>query len=314
MVRAFTSIGIPLRRSAYQVSTLFVGSVSWLYYNSYLVAIRPAFILLTMMIIHGDRINIPILAIAFLLTLIVYSYDRFSSLEDDRVTNPERSELLIRKKKHYPCYLASCLGMLALLVVFFAKEELMSLAILVVILITIGILYTVMLKNFTKYIPAFKSMLVASEWGATIALLYGISYNSYFSAFTLIFTAFVFIKLFTLTVFYDIKDTESDASSRLKTVPVMLGHNNTLRLLTILTIISWTPLVIGAFLFNQPELSLLLIPCSAFVFVAIGNIRSNRGKPSKCDLLVSLEYIMWPTGIVIVMAIGNVLNYLLAAI
>lgn len=299
---------------AYPVSTLFVGSVSWLYYNSYLVAIRPAFILLTMMIIHGDRIDIPILAIAFLLTLIVYSYDRFSSLEEDRATNPERSELLIRKKKHYPYYLATCIGILAALVVFFAKTELMSLVIFIVILITIGILYTVMLKNFTKHIPAFKSILVASEWGATIALLYGISYNSYISPFTLIFTAFIFLKLFILTVFYDIKDIDSDASKRLKTVPVMLGHNNTLRLLTILTIVSWTPLVVGTFLFNQPELSLLLIPFSAFVFVAIGTMRSNRGKPSKYDLLVSLEYIMWPTGIVIVMATGNVLNYILAAI
>ena len=285
---------------------LLIGWVSWLYYNSYLVAIRPASILLTMMIIHGDKVNIPVLAIGFFLTLIVYSYDRFSSLEEDRATNPERSELLIRKKKQYPYYLASCMGILAILVVFFTKTELISLVIFIVILITVGILYTVMLKNFTKYIPAFKSTLVASEWGATIALLYGISYNSYISAFTLMFTAFVFLKLFILTVFYDIKDIESDARSRLKTVPVMLGYNNTLRLLTISTIVSWIPLVVGTFLFNQPQLSLLLIPFSAFVFVAIGTMRSNHGKPSNYDLLVSLEYIMWPIGIVIVMAIGNV--------
>jgi 4-hydroxybenzoate polyprenyltransferase len=267
-----------------------------------------------MMIIHGDRINIPILAIAFLLTLIVYSYDRFSGLEDDRATNPERSELLIRKKKQYPYYLASCMGILALLVVFFAKRESMSLVIFIAILITVGILYTVMLKNVTRYIPAFKSILVASEWGATIALLYGISYDSYISAFTLIVTAFVFLKLFTLTVYYDIKDIESDASGRLKTVPVMLGYNTSLRLLTILTILSWAPLVVGTFLFSQPGLLLSLIPPSAFVFVAIGTMRSNHGKPSKYDLLVSLEYIMWPVGVVIAMVIGNILNYLMAAI
>jgi 4-hydroxybenzoate polyprenyltransferase len=309
MARAVTSIDTQLRRSANPVSNLFVKSLSWLYYNSYLVSVRPACILLTMMIIHGDLINVPILAIAFLLTLIVYSNDRFSGLEEDRATNLERSELLIGKKKRYPYYLASCVVTLAVLVVFFIKTELMSLAIFVAILITIGVLYTVMLKNLTKHIPAFKSILVASEWGTATALLYGISYDSYISVFTLMFAAFVFLKLFTLTVFYDIKDIESDGSGRLKTVPVMLGYNNTLRLLTILTMASWTPLVVGAFLFSQPGLSLLLIPFSTFVFVAIGIMRSNHGKPSKYDLLVSLEYIMWPPGIMIVTAIGSVLNF-----
>ncbi|WP_048198638.1 UbiA family prenyltransferase [Methanocella arvoryzae] len=267
-----------------------------------------------MMIINGDIINIPILGIAFLLTLIVYSYDRFSGLDEDRASNPERSELLMRKKKHYPYYLASCIGALALLVVFFSTTQLMSLAIFVAVLVSIGILYSVMLKNITKYVPAFKNLLVASEWGATIALLYGLSYNSYTSALTLTFTAFVFLKLFILTVFYDIKDIESDKKRRLKTVPVMLGYTNTLRFLTIMTILSWVILVMGTFLFNLPKLSLFLIPLSAFVFVAIGAMKSNGGKPSKYDLLVSLEYVVWPLGIVIVMAAGNILTYLSAVI
>lgn len=293
---------------------LLVESVSWLYYNSYLVSIRPALMLLTMMIIHGDTINIPILAIAFLLTFIVYSYDRFSGLEEDRLTNPERSTLLLRKKQRYPYYLASCTVMLALLVLSFGRTEFVGLSTFVLILISVGILYTVVLKNFTKYIPGFKSVLVASEWGATIWLLYGISYDSYFSVFALMFTAYVFLKSFILTIFHDVKDIESDGRCRLKTVPVMLGYNNTMRLLTLLTIVSWIPLVIGAFLFNQPKLSLLVIPSSAFAFLAIHFMRSNHGKPSKYDLLASLEYIAWPAGIVIALAISNVVNYLMASI
>jgi len=293
---------------------LLVESVNWLYYNSYLTAIRPACILLTMMIINGDTINIPVLAIASLLTLIVYSYDRFSGLKEDQLTNPERSELLIRKKKNYPYYLASCIGILAVLVVFFTKSELLNMSIFLVVLGTVGILYSLLFKNLTRYIPALKSIIVALEWGATIALLYGISYDSYSSAITRIFTAFVFIKLFILTVFFDIKDIESDAKRGLKTVPVMLGYNNTLCLLIILTILSWTPLITGTFLFGQPILLLILIPFSAFVFVAICAKKSHCGKPSKYDLLVSLEYLLWPAGIVIVAAIGNVLNDLLAAI
>jgi UbiA prenyltransferase family. len=293
---------------------ILVESVSWLYYNSYLTAIRPALILLTMMVIHGDTINIPMLAIASLLTFIVYSYDRFSSLEEDRTTNPERSELLLRKKKRYPYYLASCTGMLGLLVLFFARTEFVSLAAFVLTLAIVGILYTVGLKNFTKYVPGFKNMIVALEWGATIGLLYGISYDSYFSAFNLMFTAYIFLKLFILTVFYDVKDIESDGRKRLKTVPVMLGYNNTMHLLTLLTIISWVPLVVGTFLFNQPKLSLLVIPFSAFTLLAISIMRANHGKPSKYDMLVSLEYIAWPVGIVIAMAISSAANYLMASI
>lgn len=266
-----------------------------------------------MMIINGDTINIPVLAIASLLTLIVYSYDRFSGLNEDRLTNPERSEILIRKKKHYPYYLALCIGIIVVLVIFFMKTELLNMAIFLVVIGAVGILYSILLKTLTRYIPAFKSILVASEWGAAIALLYGISYNSYSSA-IIIFTTFVFLKILILTVFFDIKDIESDAKRGLKTVPVMLGYNNTLRLLTILTIISWTPLVIGTFLFGQPKLLLILIPFSAFVFVPIITKKVYRGKPSKYDLLALLEYPLWPAGIVIALAIGNGFNDLLAAI
>ena len=293
---------------------LLVGSVNWLYYNSYLTAIRPAAILLSMMIINGDTINIPVLAIAFLLTLIVYSYDRFSGLKEDLLTNPERSELLIRKKKYYPYYLATCIGILAVLVVFFMKAELLNVAIFIGVLAIIGILYSIVLKNLTKYIPAFKSIVVALEWGAATAVLYGFTYHSYSSVLVILFAAFVFLKMFILTVFFDVKDTESDAKRGLKTVPVMLGHNYTLRLLTILTILSWAPLVAGTFLFGQSKLLLILIPFSAFVFVAISTKKSYHGKPSNFDLLVSLEYLFWPAGIVVVAAIGNLLNDLPAAI
>lgn len=262
-----------------------------------------------MMIIHGDTINIPVLAIASILTLMVYSYDRYSGLKEDLLTNPERSELLLRRKMRYPYYMASCIGLLAILVALFPKTEMLNLIIYLVVLATVGILYPVVLKSLTKYIPGFKSILVASEWGATIALLYGISYNSYDSALTIIFAAFVFMKLFTLTVFYDIKDIESDAKCGLKTVPVMLGYTNTLRFLKIMTALSWIPLVAGVLLFGQPVLLLALIPFSAFVFLAIDKKKAGRGKPSKHDLLVSLEYLLWPAAIVIVTATCNILYY-----
>lgn len=293
---------------------LFVGSLNWLHYNGHLTAMMPVSILLTMMLIHGDRVNTPLLGIAYLITLIVYSNDRFSGADGDRTTNAERSEHLSRKKKYYPYLLASYLIVLTIVVLFFAKAELMGLAISVIILIAIGVLYTVSLKSVTKYIPAFKNLFIASEWGAATALLYGIFYDSCTSAFTLMFGAFIFLKIFNTSVFFDLKDIESDEPRGLKTMPVLMGYKNTLSLLKILAIISLLPIVAGVFIFSLPQLTLLLLPFSIIVYAVIRIAESNKGKPSKYYILAHLEYIMWPLGIMIGVIVIKVLNYLLAVL
>lgn len=271
----------------------------WLYYNGHLTAMRPAAILLTMMLIHGDRINIPLLSIAYLITLIVYSYDRVQDLDEDRATNAQRSEYLSRKKKYYPYLLSLYLIALASIVLLFATTELIVLAMSIIILVSIGVLYTISFKSVTKHIPAFKTILIASEWATSTVLLYGIFYHSFISIFTLMFGAFVFLKLFNSSVFFDIRDIESDGQRGLKTIPVLMGYKNTLNLLKLLVIISLLPIVVGVFIFSQPKLTLLLLPFSVIFYMMIRIAESNEGTPLKYYIPAHLEYMLWPLGIMI---------------
>jgi len=274
-------------------------SFDWLYYNGHLTAMRPVAILLTMMLIYGDRVSIQSLGIAYLITLIVYSYDRVRGLDEDRVTNAQRSEHLSRKRKYYPYLLSLYLVALAVIVLLYATAELIVLAMSAMVLVTIGIFYTTSLKSVTKHIPAFKTILIASEWATTIVLLYGIFYHSFTSIFTLMFGVFIFFKLFISSVFFDIKDTESDRQQGLKTIPVLIGYKNTLNLLKLLLIISLLPIVIGVFIFSQPKLTLLLLPFDIIFYMIIRVAESNEGKPLKYYIPAHLEYMLWPLGIMI---------------
>ena len=274
-------------------------SFDWLYYNGHLTAMRPVAILMAMMLIHEDKVSLPTLGIAYLITLIVYSNDRVRDLGGDRVTNPDRSAYLSRKKKNYHYLFALYLGSLVIILLLFADAELLVLAVYAMVAIAIGVLYTTALKRVTKYVPGFKTILVASEWAATIVLLYGVFYHSLTSVFALMFGAFAFIKLFNSSLFFDIKDIESDGLQGLKTIPVIMGYKSTLRILKVLVVVSFLPLVIGVFGFGQPVLALLLLPLSVIFYGMVRIAEANEGVPLKYYIPAHLEYMIWPLGVII---------------
>jgi 4-hydroxybenzoate polyprenyltransferase len=293
------------------IKNLLVGLISWFYYNGHLTALMPVSILLTMMLIHGDQVNLALLGISYLITIIVYSNDRYSGSDTDRKTNSKRSYYLGKTKRYSRYLLAVYLFILAFIVLCFARPELVGLAISIMLLITIGILYTVGLKSFTKYIPAFKNLFIASEWGVATAILYGIFYHTYLSAFTITFGLLVFLKIVNTSIFFDLKDIDSDGPRGLKTLPVLIGYRNTLNLLKILAVVSMVPVIAGVFIFSMPPLTLLLLPFNAIVYGVIKIAESNKGRPSKYYILAHLEYILWSIGILIAMIVINIKTYLL---
>ena len=119
-------------------------------YGGYLTSLGcPAFVL-SVAILLNTAIGWPVLLIAYLTPLIVYSYNYYGELEKDMATNPERAIHLKKKVKLYPFILGSYLALLALLLVLFANPIMF---IFVVILLFCGIFYTLLFKDLTKQIP-----------------------------------------------------------------------------------------------------------------------------------------------------------------
>jgi len=102
-----------------------------------------------------------VLLIAYLVPLVVYSYNYYEELEKDMATNPERAGHLSKKIKLYPVLFGVYMSLLLLLLLLYANYVF---TIFILILLSCGILYTIVSKTLQSRSPALK---------ASISLPYG---------------------------------------------------------------------------------------------------------------------------------------------
>lgn len=262
-------------------------------YGGYLAALcSPAFIIFVSLLAH-IKISLPILAIAYFIPLIVYSYDYYRDMDKDMATNLERAAHYNKKNRIYPLILFGYVATLIVLFLFFGNLMLIS---FVIVLVMIGVLYTVALKNFTRKIPVFKNIYTALTWSLAGAFFLPLYYSININPFYLLIFLFIFLKCLPNMIFFDIKDLKGDKKEGLKTLPVILGKENTLLFLKSLNLLAFIPLFIGIYL--------KIIPLSAvsmifFFFYSLYYL-NTAGKADDKELrmisytMADFEFILWP--------------------
>ena len=98
------------------------------------------------------------------------------------------------------------------------------------------------------------------------------------------------------TIFFDMKDVKSDVKDKLKTVPVILGNMKTLKLMYVLNISAFIPLLIGIHLKIFPSYAVLMV---IFLFYSIYYLNasfklSNKEIKHRFFILADIEFILWP--------------------
>ena len=157
-----------------------------------------------------------------------------------------------------------------------------------------GLLYTNYLKKITKRVVGFKSFFVSFVCALPVIFL-AFYYSFPLNLSVIYIFIFITLRLLINTIFFDIKDIESDKKDKLKTVPVFFGRKKTLIFLYIISVISFTPIIIGVYKNSLPLFSLSLI---VFYFYNLYYLRRVKNKKINIQNLSYVvadgEYLFWP--------------------
>ncbi len=271
-----------------------------LVHGGHVAALVLPSIVIAIALARNDPLNLPILAISYLGPLIVYSYNYYGELEKDRLTMPDRTSYLEKKAKAYPVLISAYVGLMAAAVVLY-QGDIWKLGIIVGILLAAGILYTLCLKRLTRYVPGFKTYFVTGEWALAAVLMYATYANDAPATLLLAAFCFVFLRVLINVIFSDLKDIRSDSNDGLKTIPVVLGWNGTIRLLYLLNLASPLPLVISALAGWVPGIVLVLIVFIMYDFYYLrhAKISGEASMKLKDYAFADYEFILWPWAIAI---------------
>ncbi|OPY21084.1 MAG: prenyltransferase [Methanobacterium sp. PtaU1.Bin097] len=271
-------------------------------YGGYFAALSgPAFII-TSSILTGTSISLPLLIIAYIIPLMVYSYDHYRDMDKDKDSNLERATYFHKKSRIFPYLMGSYVIILSLLLVFFSNLTMIS---FILILIMGGVLYSVGLKNFTQKIPAFKNIYTTLTWSLAGTFSIVFYHSLQLNLIYILIFLFVFLKFLPNTIFFDLKDIKSDRKEGLKTVPVILGKKGTLKLLHILNILAFIPLFVGIYLGIIPLFAAIMV---LFYFYSVYYLnKASKLEDEKLRMvsytLADAEFMIWP----IVLVLGQFL-------
>lgn len=253
-----------------------------------------ASIVFTASVLLDIKITLDFLAISYLITYIAYSYNKLAEIKTDLLTNPSRTKHIKKSAKAIPfSILFSFIIIVALLLLFGNLNS-----IVFVLFMVIGsLLYTIYFKHLTKVIVGFKSFYVSFFWASLILLLV-FYYNSPINLAVSFIFLFIFLRFIVSTVFFDIKDIDSDKLERLKTLPVYLGRDKVIIFMHIGNIFSFFPIILGFYMGLFPLSSLFLLLFSIYTFYYIVSLEKvNINIQRLSYMIVDGEYLLW--GVVI---------------
>lgn len=266
-------------------------------YGGHLLSLGAASIVFTSAVLLDTRITWDFLLVAYLIFYVIYAYNKLRELGIDLITNPKRTEHIEKYTKY------SLVGLLIAVVVtvfILARYGNFFSMLFGITILVGGVLYTECFKKFTKNIVGFKSFYVSFIWAALVPFL-ALYYNLQFSISLFLMFLFVFLRLMVNTIFFDIKDIESDNSRHLKTVPIIMGEKGVLNFLQILNLLSFVPLVVGVHYKIIPEISLVLLIFSLYSFFYLYLVRSQKTNIQELSYsVVDGEYILWSLVLILI--------------
>ena len=234
--------------------------------------------------------------IVYFLSIFVYNFDHFIDLNKDQDDNPKRTNHLKKYKKLFPIILTIYGSSFVGLLCFFGNIPSL---LVVLIIMFIGILYSIGLKNLTKKIVGFKNIytsLSVSLIVIFIAFYYSIPLN--FSV--IIIFVFVFLCFLVNTSFCDIKDMKTDKKQNLLTLPLYFGKIKFLSILHLLNIFTFLLLAVSIIAGSIPFFASGLLISFFYCFYYIQKAKSSKIDIQKLSSYIADgEFVLWPLILVI---------------
>jgi len=262
-------------------------------YGGHIISLDSPAFLLTIIILQDLPINIMGLIIAYLITLIVYSYNYQSELDTDILSDPQRVDFLGKRKKIYPILLCMDITLLIILSLMLFNYGFFIFAL---IILAGGILYTIVFKVLTRYIPIFKSIYSTAIWAYSGAFFWLFFYSLQLSYFYFFMLIFIFMRMFVNIAFFDIKDIDSDKEENLKTLPIIFGKKNAIKVLNAINLLSIILLIIFIYLNIIPfyAISLSLFFLYEYYYLKKSENADKKSLLTNTYVIADAEFIFWP--------------------
>lgn len=199
-------------------------------------------------ILIDEPINLYPLIIIFLMTYFVYTLNRVGGEDEDKINYPERVKFSSRYKKI----------LLPIAIIGYIFGFILSLNLnLTVTFFTLLPIFSFFIYRIFKKFTIVKNIIIGFVWASSV-LLIGAS-TRIFNEIIFSFFCFVFLRDFSNSIFFDIRDVNGDKKAGIKTIPIILGIKKTLLLLNIINIFSGILLLFLIFFNYLPQKAITLL-------------------------------------------------------
>jgi len=204
-----------------------------LYSNFWIACCAVAMTLQTQLLLHGELEYSPLVGLIFFATLMVYAVHRIVGLFRLKEFLEEGRYYIINKFKTH-IWLYAAIGFVGGVYCFFQLSQMVQLAIVLPAFFSLGYILPIFGgKSKSKFrlrdFNGVKIFLVAGVWSYVTVLLPGLVYEAGNQTIAwMLLERFVFV--FTITIPFDIRDLKVDLFNKVKTIPSVLGVNNSLLL------------------------------------------------------------------------------------
>lgn len=194
-----------------------------------------------------SRLDYSLVILFFFVTAGTYLLNRIVDNED-KFNNLKRWQFFNGTTERFKFWMTTAVVLLVSPVVISLLQKRTEIALIFAIIAILGLFYSVKLlpwfinnkiKWFSiKNIPILKSLIVCTLWsgGALLLSVVGSNINLFRADILIIFLAF-FTCCFISTISSDVRDIEGDRIRRIYTIPVIIGPQNTLKMLTFINLI-----------------------------------------------------------------------------
>jgi 4-hydroxybenzoate polyprenyltransferase len=215
--------------------------------------------------------------VVFFLTYAVYGMDRLASLEEDRLSHPERTSFLQRNR--WPFAVSIVLAFSGSLLLAAASGWV---AALIPIAPMAVMFYSGKLpprvfgtrRPHLKEHFIIKDICIASGW-AFLLLVTSVYLGRPMGTGTWLFLIPLLMKLFVMAVAYDFKDINSDRKSGVRTLPVVIGEDSSKIVLHILNTVATLFILLLIYFGLLPVLGVIFVPAFIYQFFIIHLVRKD---------------------------------------
>ena len=268
--------------------------IHFLMFTSLFVGIAGSGMVYVAAFIEGVACGPVPMTIVFLLGFSIYNLNRKTGEAEDAINRADRYSFT---KKYEKLLFVSALVAYGLAIVIAAQFGILPGLVVLIPLVT-GILYSIpCLPPSTGYrrlkeIPVVKNLVVGSAWGITLTFIPLLITHSPVTVQSLVTLVFFFTYAFIASTLPDIRDREGDAQAGVRTIPVVIGEEKTLSLITTLNLVVGCGAIGFSALYLSGTAIAVFAVSTLYLHICIRSFTRAKRKDILCDIMTDGQFII----------------------